>query len=302
MVNFQYNYQKIFFRRPLWSADNRRLWSILAATGTLTVLLTLFSTHWAKNIPSRILADQISKEYKSYLAQVISAPGEGPAVPADTAGQLSADKQAEIKPQLAAEAEPLSKTIRKINPSRSAYHDQLEEREETDGYRYLLRPEAGSVAAVTSAIEGVAGYAGLGKPGQRSRREKPLSLSNEEEILQRYEKQINIPLPERMHFASQNGNRDLHETTAVMELNETDIRYCFEKYSRFDPTFKGDISISFTIHPQGYVIPSSIKIVRSNIDDPRVLRCIKKSIERWRNFPQIALEDGMFTVTRKYIF
>jgi hypothetical protein len=87
-----------------------------------------------------------------------------------------------------------------------------------------------------------------------------------------------------------------------MEMNEIDVKYCFERMNHFDPTFSGYLLLRFTIHPDGYVIPASIKFLKTDIKDPRVLDCIRKQLQRWRNFTPIAYEDGNFTVTRKYVF
>ncbi|HFE65480.1 MAG TPA: AgmX/PglI C-terminal domain-containing protein, partial [Caldithrix sp.] len=191
--------------------------------------------------------------------------------------------------------------VSKIRKKRSSYAQWLKGQEKSKGlYRKLVSGETGAVEAITAALDGVAGFAGL--PDYSFRRERSLTLRNEENYLKEYEKPIHISKPEVFHFASQNGNRSLEETTAVMSLNEHDVKYCIDKSKRYDPTFTGDILVRFTIHPNGYVIPSSIKIIKSNITDIRVIRCIKKSIRRWRNFPRIALEEGSFTVTRKYVF
>ena len=114
--------------------------------------------------------------------------------------------------------------------------------------------------------------------------------------------EINIPIPKTIQIASQNGSRDFYETIATMEANEIDIKYCFEKYARYDPSIAGDLSISFSIHPDGFVIPASVKITQSTIRDPRISDCIRKQIQRWRNFAPLAYENGNFKITRKYVF
>ena len=149
-------------------------------------------------------------------------------------------------------------------------------------------------------MENVVGYPGLNYRSSRS--EKPLTLQNEIKVFRSHDAQIQIPVPEVFRFASENGIRDLHETSAIMEMNEIDVKYCFERMNRFDPTFSGYLLLRFTIHPDGYVIPASIKFLKTDIKDPRVLDCIRKQLQRWRNFTPIAYEDGNFTVTRKYVF
>ena len=156
------------------------------------------------------------------------------------------------------------------------------------------------IATIGSAVKGVPGY--TGRNYGAIRREKKLSYRNEVKIFRSHQNHIHIPIPETIQLASQNGSRDFHETIATMEINEIDIKYCFEKFARFDPSISGDVSISFSIHPDGFVIPASVKVTKTTIRDPRIVDCIRKQIQRWRNFNRLAYEDGNFTVTRKYVF
>jgi hypothetical protein len=156
------------------------------------------------------------------------------------------------------------------------------------------------IATIGSAVEGVPGYAGGNF--NKIRREKRLSYRKEVKVFRSHQDKIVIPMPETIQLASQNGSRDFYETIATMEANEIDIKYCLEKYTRYDPSITGDISISFTIHPDGFVIPASVRITQSTIRDPRIAECIRKQIQRWRNFVPLAYEYGNFTVTRKYVF
>ena len=288
-------YEHTFFRRPILTAENIRFWWIL---GTVSVLLTILvwqSIGWADRLPSRVVASRIKKKYISFLArqQTVSQPLEKKSV-AENSPRMLSDLEMDV-------SKTIESSLSRLNRKRSAYREMLNSTgKESVRDRSLSFTSEGGVEPITAVVENVPGL--IVSPGYTGRSEKSLRLRNEEEILGRYEQPIHIPEPEVFQFASHNGNRDLFETTAIMEVNEVDIRFCFEKLARFDPTFSGDVLVSFTIHPEGYVIPSSIKIVKSNIRDPRILRCIKKSIQRWKNFPRIALEDGLLTVTRKYVF
>ena len=185
--------------------------------------------------------------------------------------------------------------------SRSAFEETMAEKPKEElRFKAIARNELSAAGGVTEALEAVPGLAGI--PLLTDRKERYLHLNNEREILKQFEKPFDIPRPELFLQPTFNGSRDVEETTAIISLNEVNIQYCFEKYARYDPTLTGDVKVQFTIHPDGHVIPASIKIIESTIRDPRILRCIKKNLERWRNFPAVALENGNFTMTRKYVF
>jgi len=289
-------YEHTFFRRPILTADNIRFWWILGLVGILLVITVLQSMSWVDRLPSQVVATQIKKKYISFLSR------QQLKLPQPEKVELRRENLVESVPELDVDiGKKVQSSLSQVAQGRSAYRELLDESKKPVNWsRPLSLTEGDAVEPITAVVESVPGL--IVAPSFVGRSEKSLSLQNEEEILRRYDRPINIPEPEVFRFSSQNGNRDLFETTAIMEVNEVDIRFCFEKFARFDPTFSGDVLVSFTIHPEGYVIPSSIKIVKSNIKDPRILRCIKKSIQRWKNFPRIALEDGVLTITRKYVF
>ncbi len=297
-----YNYRKIFFRRPFWTDDNRRFWSILILSTLVIVLLCCNSINWASHISTTKIIKKVERNYIAFLSK---AGWERPArlefAENNSAGKGKVEVEAQILPDKVLKKELLLKD----KPSAARYRSSVRARRAKKGGGFDARPDLAAderllMAPITAAVSAVPGFAGL--PVGEMRAERSLELSNGKDVASLSENPIQIPKPELFQQPHPNGHRDLWETTAVLDANETDIRYCFERYSRFDPTFKGDLVVSFTIHPDGHVIPSSIKIIQSNITDPRIIRCIKKSIQRWRNFPKIALENGNFTITRKYIF
>lgn len=287
-----FDYKKTFYRRPIYTRDNVRLWTILSVVAVTVILFVSGSLDWVRHFPEQILQKKIKREYIAFLLSQ-----KYPVKKQNTEESTSSEKD------IIAESST-DKPVERATRNRSYRKRTSGKRKSTtarrDILKYVIRPEESSVETITAAVENTPGVAAFG--GVIFRNERPLSLASAEEVTKRAETPINIPPPTIQKFARHNGKRDLYETTAVMELNEHDIRFCFEKYARYDPTFTGDVVVSFTIHPKGYVIPSSIKIIKSSIRDPRVLQCIKQSIRRWRNFPRIALTDGNFTVTRKYVF
>lgn len=291
-----FNYQKIFYHRPIFTRENLRLWSILGLVAFFTLLFVMNSLDWVNHIPVRVITSKVEKDYVAFLLK--ETPRES-AKSAEIVKSTSPLAMSETPPETS--AKQIQEAISKIpSKKQAATRTQNARALAKSILKYAIRPEEMSVEPITAAVEKAPGFTGFQEYSYRT--EKPLSFRNEEKRVARGKPSINIPAPTFERFASKNGNRDLEETTAVMALNEHDIQFCFERFSRFDPSFSADVVVSFSIHPDGYVIPSSIKIIKSNIQDPRVLNCIKKSIQRWRNFPKIALEDGPFTITRKYIF
>ncbi len=297
----QFNYKRIFYRRPLLTKENVRLWSITLAVALIMLLTVSRSVQWSMHLPSLLLASKIKKDYVAFLtAKNLS---ESNALlskkPEETSLKFSKDDLAGFVKR----KETSRFSARNVNRKKSAYQQQVEKMsQKEDFYRRYIAPQAGSIEPVTAALEGVPGIVGMVQNGRRERRLSFDAINPANVAGSAPNNPINIPEPEPIKFSSHNGNRNLFETTAIIDVNEVDIRYCFQKFTRYDPTFSGDVLVSFTIHPNGYVIPGSIKIIKSNIVDPRILQCIKQSIRRWKNFPRIALEDGSFTITRKYVF
>ncbi|RMH81243.1 MAG: hypothetical protein D6681_18280, partial [Calditrichaeota bacterium] len=113
---------------------------------------------------------------------------------------------------------------------------------------------------------------------------------------------VAIPKAQFTDFEIVKGFRDYEETMSVVSTNRRSLKPCFDRLHRRDPSARGSVTVKFDIHPDGYVIPESIRIIQTDIKDPRILQCIKRSVRRWRNFPPVALEMGQYTITQKYIF
>jgi hypothetical protein len=283
------SYNRLYFRRPIWTPENQRLWGILFTVTMLVVSTLMLSMRWSARIsPERINA-LIKTRYIAFLSQStfprkISLPA--PAVVASAIAPKTTKQSGTAITSLADNGILSALDIVASQPISIAEGDAL--------------ADAPGIGIITSAVEHVLGYPGINYRPLRTA--KPLTLQNEITVFRSHGEQIQIPIPEVFHFASENGNRDLYETSAIMEMNEIDVKYCFERMNHFDPTFSGYLLLRFTIHPDGYVIPASIKFLKTDIKDPRVLDCIRKQLQRWRNFTPIAYEDGNFTVTRKYVF
>jgi hypothetical protein len=265
--------------------DNIRFWSIIAVVALIYSTLAINSVDWATNLSSEKIVREIKREYQAFLLDLEVEYVTIDANLTNRTDPWSQSKLGYLQDIVMPRVERELGAALNIGKSSGLSGDIFGNLE---------------IEAIASAVRSVPGYSRIGR--YRPRQERYLSLEKKVPVYRSHEDRINIPIPETISFASNNGIRDINETSAIMELNELDIKYCFESMARFDPSFSGSILVSFTIHPDGYVIPASIKIIKSNINDPRILQCIERSIRRWRNFTPIAYEDGNFTVTRKYIF
>ena len=283
-------YKTIYFRRPLLTDDNKRLWTILFITSLFTLIVHGFLIKWSSEISPQRLSQNIKQNYITFLAQSYN---QRDPLPAQSLTTLNKPSAREITPQLP------------VAPPENRSGDGSESTiappsVPPDINRHIAETSQMGIATIGSAVEGVPGY--TGRNYGITRREKRLSYRKQVKIFRSHQDNIYIPIPETTQLASQNGSRDFYETIAIMEANEIDIKYCFEKFARYDPSLSGDVSISFTIHPDGFVIPASVKVTQNTIYDSRIADCIRKQIQRWRNFTRLAYNDGNFTVIRKYVF
>ena len=282
-MNAPFDFKATYFRRPVFTEDNIRFGSILLVLSLLILITQVTLVDWFKNMPAAKLRENIRSNYIALIAENIPPA----AVPQET-------EEIDF-----IQTVPETTTGRQGPGTESTVEAKTELRG-TDISDLVDETSSMGIATIASAVESATGYSS--DRYMKDRQERPLRLLPEVTVFRSHQEHIHIPVPERIQFASQNGNRDLFETTATMEANEIDIKYCFEKFARYDPSLSGDLLVKFTIHPDGHVIPGSVRVINSNIRDPRIINCIRKQIQRWRNFKPIALLDGNFTVTRKYVF
>jgi hypothetical protein len=282
-----HNYQKKFFTRPVLTSENIRLWLITLSISIFSIISITYFTDWAINFSSDRITKNIRNNYTTYLETKIYSETN-----------LHYQEDAQSITTLSDFVEIQEDNYQQFINSNNK--DQLQIQSEKVLSLNNFNQENLKIEPITSALQQVPGPIGINRI--KPRQEKVFSYQEEKKYFRQIEKNIEIPIPQPFRFASINGNRDIYETTATIELNENDVRFCLEQIAKFDPSFKGHILIEFTIHPYGYVIPESVKILQTDIRDPMIVQCIKKSIKRWKNFPQIAMEDGNFRVKRKYVF
>jgi hypothetical protein len=114
--------------------------------------------------------------------------------------------------------------------------------------------------------------------------------------------QIKITKPNFTDFDVVEGYRSFEETITVGRESKLYIESCLERFFRVQPRFRGKIIVKFDVHWDGHIIPETLKIVYSDIEYEPIKECIKKNILRWVTYPEVPKEQGIYSVTQKYIF
>jgi hypothetical protein len=116
------------------------------------------------------------------------------------------------------------------------------------------------------------------------------------------ENQIEIKKPTFTNFEVVTGYRESEEAISLVGKDIEDVEKCIKRYSFVNSDIRGNIEVKFTVHSEGYVIPESIRIIRSDIRDSRILNCIRKSISGLKNLSSVDSQLGEYTITHKYVF
>ena len=98
------------------------------------------------------------------------------------------------------------------------------------------------------------------------------------------------------------GYRNPDEIERVISNYQPMIEQCFRRASRYNSTLKGFEKVSFSISPDGYVIPETIRIISSTIRSKQFEKCLKEYIRRWRSFEKLDESMGIAQVVQKFIF
>lgn len=98
------------------------------------------------------------------------------------------------------------------------------------------------------------------------------------------------------------GYRDPEEIQRVISNYQPMVEYCFKKGLNLDAGLSGYVKIQFNISYEGFVIPESIRVLRSTLRNKQVEHCIKNYIKRWRNFERLDETMGIARVIQKFIF
>ncbi len=312
--NYSYNFYKLFFRRPYWTYLNILFLKFFIASAAIILSLTLLSIRFVNRIPEHRIRFQAKQIYVAHLIkQYQQFPVANPILP-HTPDAVSV-KPSKILPvrmsdKPASIAEFIEQSIEKVDAALWAETNRelTVQQPETDStWGALLNSSSATRLKVRNAIENVVAPAietplpdPLTADGYQGRRQA--YQNGLEMFVAESREEVALPKVSFTDFQILQGTRNEEKTIAIANENKQFVRQCIEKLTRNDPGIKGHIIIRFTIHPEGYVIPESVKILQSNIQDDRVLRCIKRNIRRWKNFPRVAYEKGIYSLTQKYIF
>jgi hypothetical protein len=99
---------------------------------------------------------------------------------------------------------------------------------------------------------------------------------------------------------SKAANRNADVITKVIRSHQGAIDFCYQKEAKLNPNLKGEITISFSITPDGRT--RSVKVVRNTLNSSEIERCIVQKVRGWRDFPKIDRSEGNVTVSQKYAF
>ncbi len=100
----------------------------------------------------------------------------------------------------------------------------------------------------------------------------------------------------------QTGYRDPKEIERVVSEHQQMIEYCYRKELKRNIKLKGFVKVEFQISYEGFVIPSSIRILNSTLRNLKVEQCIKTYIRRWNSFARLDESMGIARVVQKFIF
>ena len=98
------------------------------------------------------------------------------------------------------------------------------------------------------------------------------------------------------------GYRDPDEIQRVIAKYKPMIEHCYRKALSQNGGTSGFVKVQFHISYEGFVIPESIHILNSTINNRQAELCIKKYIKRWRNFEELDEKMGIARVTQKFVF
>ncbi len=298
-----FDYHKEFFHRPFWTPANQRFLFILVVVFLFALSTTFLLMQYVSFLPEVLLRQNIKEKYITYLSNIyMNVKPTAPPTPSVPEARII--RKAETATPAAPPRPTVARALKKVKPPRRSQPATT-----TPEVTALQKGRVGGTnPLVARAIEAAPG---LIQPSQSqplftpsaTYRRKAESYEIAKAITGAYEGvDYSIPPPEYTDFEIAQGYRNEEEIIMAVNGKKKYIRYCINKFHRNDPSIRGNIVVKFKIHPDGYVIPSSIKIVESDIPDPRVLRCIKRVISRWRDFPKVAYEDGIYTITQKYVF
>lgn len=260
------------------------LGSMLLCAATLVTVIA--------NLDYQILSQRanqlIHKKYKERIAQFIINEREDQF--ADVDG-IYLEKQPGLNPDTEIINQPAS-TNRSRWPRRISANTGLSALPEIDEEEYL------------ADIESANHWVELNQPIRSSGRKGRNAIERPFDYMLERRGSFYLSIPEDMipNVEEESGYRDPDEITRVIEEYQPMIQYCFYREARHFTQLRGFIKVQFDISYEGYVVPGSIRIMNSTLRNREIEQCIKKFIQRWKNFERLDESMGIAKVKQKFIF
>ncbi|RMG64389.1 MAG: hypothetical protein D6715_09845 [Calditrichaeota bacterium] len=304
-----FDYQREFFRRPFWNPSDRLYFRILLVVAFAVLVQTLLAVHY---FSSPVLDATLNKKIKhTYISKLVSFYQAGPR-------PRALERNPVVVPEPPSEEEITRREVQKIEdlmektkaarftPEQIAGIEPVKRRK----YQRKIQPlvSAGRNShALGEAVDQMSVFANPApevsySPLQPLKKQEELYRQKVKALAEAAESHQESLEESFTDFQILKGYRDTDQLIAVARANNRFVKHCVEKYLRYMPDLHGSVVVQFTIHPQGHVVPGSVRILEASIADPRVVDCIKKTVRRWKNFPKVAYEMGEYTMTQKYIF
>lgn len=278
-----YDFKKVFFKRPMWTEDAVLFGKILTTTAIILLTITGLYISFFLGPTSGNMSLKVKKKYIARLAEIAK---DRPVIFASSTNEPEALITILPEDALAADIAEPTPAAEKIRPQKSRISPRPVQPE--IAVQEIPWPEKPAWAAAAKSMENYR--------AQRRSYEQNIRKLN------RDKNKVTIPESEFTDFEIISGIRDDEETLAIASENRKLLQHCIDRIHRLNASVRGNIVVKFDIHPEGYAIPESVRIIEADVPDPQVLQCIKRSIKRWRNFPRVAYELGVYSLTQKYIF
>lgn len=329
----KYSYEKVFFRRPIFSEMNVLFFKSLAITAVLSALLiSVLALGFYKNYSEYKTRSEIKH---TYMTQLVAYYQDAPRVEKSSRATYfqehlvytttpSAEEDivdSEFTSFVTGTApdaisvydEAATETVGQQDAATAAVPDVMDlgipgMTNDYDESMLAYLPSASQTGAnMQGAIDGILGAVKPVTP-ERTTRMQPYNTrkkaysSNVRKLSQTLGSDVDIAEANFTDFEIIQGTRDYEETIGVVSENSGTIKPCLDRIHRKYPTLRGQFTVKFDVHPEGYTIPESIKVTDSDIKDVKILRCIKRTVRRWRNFPKVPTENGIYPMVQKFVF
>ncbi|MBN2424124.1 MAG: AgmX/PglI C-terminal domain-containing protein [Calditrichaceae bacterium] len=287
-MNQQIYFNKLFGKRWYQRLDKRFIMILsIVFTGVFGLILHVANLNYNELLleASRL----IHEKYKERIAQVIISDREERFSEIDG---VYLEEQPGLQPEKRTiEDSDIRKTTGKTIKSGDAY----------DRYAGLPGLEEESYYA---DVENIPRWVELNQPARNTAKSQTdNNAASYDHDLERIGS-FYIPISDEMfaELPRPNGYRNPDEINRVIDDYFPMIQYCFQKEARHFTKMNGFVKVQFDISYEGYVVPESIRLLNSTIRNKEIEQCIKKFIQRWKNFERLDESMGITQVVQKFVF